>query len=368
MKSLEIHEDIRHAETLDSHFYTSQSMYESVIEQVMASSWQYVADQVVLQKQPENIFPVDILDQSLGESVVLVSDDDTVRCFSNVCTHRGFKIVHHPTRAKKLHCGYHGRRFDLEGRFEFMPEFKEAEDFPRPCDHLAELEVYVWKRFVFTGLTPKVEFEVLSKRLDERLGFLNMEAWRFAPEYSKTYGVHANWALYCDNYLEGFHIPFVHQELGKIVDYGQYTTLIYDHMVLQIGYGNQSDIAFELPPEHPDHDKQVTAFYYWLFPNFMLNVYKWGVQINVVKPISKDYCKVDFHYYIADEELWERQGKDALAEKVEREDEFVVESVQKGMRSRLYNTGRFSPKREKGVHYFHRLLSEYLRSDNTVQG
>ena len=92
----------------------------------------------------------------------------------------------------------------------------------------------------------------------------------------------------------------------------------------------------------------------------MLNVYTWGVQINTVIPISKDYCKVVFDYFIADEVEWERFGKDALAEKVEREDEYVVESVQKGMQSRFYTNGRYSVSREKGVHHFHRLISEYL--------
>ncbi|MDA9774393.1 Rieske 2Fe-2S domain-containing protein [Saprospiraceae bacterium] len=359
--SFEINPKIELAETLDSSFYTDSEHFTQCVESVFVNSWQYVGDNTELLKQPENIFPVTILEKSMDEPVVLIKEGDAIRCTSNICTHRGFKIVHHPMKARKLTCGYHGRRFDLEGQFEFMPEFKEAEEFPRPCDHLNQLPIHRWKRFLFTGLSPKIDFARISQKLDERLGFLNMDQWRFAPEYSKTYAIKANWALYCDNYLEGFHIPFVHNDLGKIVDYGQYITHVEDHMVLQIGYGNRGDIAFELPDNHPDSGRLVTAYYYWLFPNFMLNVYKWGVQINIVKPISVDFCKVEFLYYIADEELWERQGKDDLAEKVEREDEFVVEAVQKGLKSRFYKNGRFSPKREKGVHYFHQLLSKYMR-------
>ena len=359
MKS--INSDIRKAETLSSSFYTSEQSYKESIENIFVHSWQYIADRVQLLKAPENVFPVTLLEKSVDEPLILETSNDQIRCMSNVCTHRGFQIVHHPARMKKIVCGYHGRRFDLEGHVEFMPEFKEAIDFPRPCDHLKQLKVDRWKRFVFTGVNPKIDFEVIKNKLDERLSFLDMESWRFAPEYTKVYNVNANWALYCDNYLEGFHIPFVHQDLNSMIDYGEYTTECYDHMSVQIGYGKSGDEVFDLPEDHPDFGKHVVAYYYWLFPNFMLNIYTWGVQINIVKPVSKDYCKVEFLYFIGDEEKWEKFGKDALAEKVEREDEYVVEGVQKGMKSRFYDTGRFSPKREKGVHHFHQLVSDYMK-------
>ena len=359
MKS--INSDIRKAETLSSSFYTSEQSYKESIENIFVHSWQYIGDRVQLLKAPENVFPVTLLEKSVDEPLILETSNDQIRCMSNVCTHRGFQIVHHPARMKKIVCGYHGRRFDLEGHVEFMPEFKEAIDFPRPCDHLKQLKVDRWKRFVFTGVNPKIDFEVIKNKLDERLSFLDMESWRFAPEYTKVYNVNANWALYCDNYLEGFHIPFVHQDLNSMIDYGEYTTECYDHMSVQIGYGKSGDEVFDLPEGHPDFGNHVVAYYYWLFPNFMLNIYTWGVQINIVKPVSKDYCKVEFLYFIGDEEKWEKFGKDALAEKVEREDEYVVEGVQKGMKSRFYDTGRFSPKREKGVHHFHQLVSDYMK-------
>lgn len=355
-----IQSKIERAETLPSTFYTSEADYRESIDRIFALSWQYIGDRSVLLKAPENVFPVTLLEKAIDEPLILKTDGDQVGCMSNVCTHRGFQIVHHPAKMNKIVCGYHGRRFDLKGKVEHMPEFKEAEDFPRPCDHLTQLPIQRWKRFLFTGIDPKINFSVIHEKLEERLGFLDIDQWRFAPEFSKTYNVNANWALYCDNYLEGFHIPFVHQELNGMIDYGAYSTEVYDHMSVQIGYGKNGDEGFDLPKNHPDYGKVVLAYYYWLFPNFMLNVYSWGVQINIIKPISKEYCKVEFLYFIGDEEKWEKFGKDSLAEKVEREDEYVVEGVQKGMKSRFYSTGRFSPKREKGVHYFHRLISDYM--------
>ena len=92
----------------------------------------------------------------------------------------------------------------------------------------------------------------------------------------------------------------------------------------------------------------------------MLNFYPWGLSVNIIKPISPDKTKVSFISYVWDESKLQG-GAGALLDKVEREDEFVVEGVHKGLKSNHYTTGRFSPTREKGVHHFHRLLSELFQ-------
>jgi choline monooxygenase len=104
----------------------------------------------------------------------------------------------------------------------------------------------------------------------------------------------------------------------------------------------------------------VAAYYYWLFPNLMLNFYPWGLSINVVKPLAIDRTRVSFISYVWDESKLE-QGAGAALDRVEREDEAVVESVQRGLRSRLYGRGRYSPRHEAGTHHFHLLLQAALR-------
>ena len=167
MKS--IHSEINRAETLPSSFYTMQENYDKSIENIFVRSWQYIGDRSQLLKSPENVFPVTLLDQSIGEPLILETSGEEIQCMSNVCTHRGFQIVHHPAKLKKIICGYHGRRFDLLGKMEYMPEFQEAEDFPRPCDHLTQLPIHRWKRFLFTGIDPKIDFSVIKDRLEERM-------------------------------------------------------------------------------------------------------------------------------------------------------------------------------------------------------
>ena len=298
--------------------------------------------------------------------MLLTRDEhNELSCLSNVCTHRANLVCLGSGQSKKLTCMYHGRRFSLNGKFEHMPEFKEAEDFPRKCDDLYRFPIAKLGPLIFAGLNPKFDFQVVIDKMLERIGFLPLDEFRYDQALSKDYLVHAHWALYCDNYLEGFHVPFVHEGLNKVLDYGNYTTEVYRYCNLQIGYADDATECFDLPEDHPDHGKKVAAYYYWVFPNLMFNFYPWGLSLNVVKPLDKDRTKVSFLTYVYDpEKLGKGAGTDL--EKVEREDEFVVENVHKGILSSFYKTGRFSPTREKGVHHFHRLLAEFLKNPHHI--
>jgi choline monooxygenase len=296
--------------------------------------------------------------------MVLIRDrEEKLHCLTNVCTHRGNLVVGGSGKAKKLVCGYHGRRFTLDGRFEHMPEFKKARDFPSPCDDLHSFPLRLLGPFVFAGLDPHFDFQAVIRNMEERVGFLPLNKFHFNEIRSKDYYIDAHWALYCDNYLEGFHIPFVHDDLNAVLDYGQYDTVLYEHCNLQIGYAEGTDDVFNLPPGHVDFGKKVAAYYYWVFPNMMFNFYPWGLSVNLVQPLELNRTKVSFLSFVHDEQLLDR-GAGNLLDKVEQEDEAVVEGVQKGVRSHFYKAGRFSPDREKGVHHFHRLLADFLNRED----
>jgi choline monooxygenase len=91
----------------------------------------------------------------------------------------------------------------------------------------------------------------------------------------------------------------------------------------------------------------------------MFNFYPWGLSINVVKPIGVSQCKVSFLTFISDHEKFEH-GVANMVDRVEREDEAIVENVQRGMRSRLYKNGRYSPTKERGTHHFHQLIAKFI--------
>ena len=357
-----VNPNIKEAETLPAAFYRSHDVFNSIQEKVFLKTWQWVGDESLV-PLTETVHPFILMDNYLTEPLMLVRDtEDSIRCFSNVCTHRGNIVVNNPGKMKGLRCMYHGRRYGLDGSFKSMPEFEEAENFPRPCDDLHEFVVRTLGPHIFVGINPTFDFDEVLSVMTDRIGFLPLHQFKYSKTISKDYLVNCHWALYCDNYLEGFHIPFVHDDLNEVLDYGNYTTEIYEHMNLQIGFASDGEEVFDLPEYHMDYGKKIGAYYFWIFPNMMFNFYPWGLSINIVRPININQTKVSFLTYVHDASKLNK-GAGALLDKVEREDEFVVEGVHKGVQSRFYNTGRFSPTREKGVHHFHSLLAKYINKD-----
>ena len=294
------------------------------------------------------------LDSLLGEPMMLVSGDE-IRCISNVCTHRGMLLVDGSCSKSTLQCPYHGRTFGLDGSMKSMPEFDLVQDFPTAQDDLRIFPSISWKGLVFTGLEPS-GLEACLKEMEARIGWMPIEKFEHDHSRNRCYEIRANWALYVDNYLEGFHIPFVHNDLNRALDYDDYRTEIFDGGVLQIGIANDGEPIFEIPEESPDFGLKVAAYYYWIYPGLMLNFYPWGLSVNLVLPLSVDRTMIEYQGFVWDKKFLGK-GAGGDLDKVEEEDQFVVESTHRGVSSVSYERGRYSPSKEIGVHHFHQMLT-----------
>jgi choline monooxygenase len=351
--------DIKKSSTPHADVYTRNDHFKLQQERLFSRTWHWVADEQDL-KLENQVLPLKLLEGCLDEPLLLTRENGQMRCISNVCTHRGNLLIKHPAQLKSLVCRYHGRKFSLDGKFRHMPEFQEAECFPSACDDLPELRLENWNNLLFTSLDPAFPFSALMNEMNERIGWMPLKDFRYHPEFSQDYLVNANWALYCDNYLEGFHIPYVHESLNRMIDYQSYTTELFPWSVLQLGLAKGGEDSFDLPITAPDSGKKVAAYYFWVFPNMMFNFYPWGCSVNIVKPLGVSLTRVSFRTYIWKPEKFNVVAASML-ERVEREDEDIVEQVQQGVQSRLYSRGRYSPSREQGVHHFHLLLDKMLK-------
>ncbi|MGZ3822513.1 MAG: aromatic ring-hydroxylating oxygenase subunit alpha, partial [Mucilaginibacter sp.] len=237
--------DIASAKTIDTDFYTSEEVFEQCTEKIFAPSWQFIGNEDLVADNGE-VYPFTLLPGYLDEPLLLTKGKTgTLNVLSNVCTHRGNIIAEKACKQSNLRCRYHGRMFDLDGKFVSMPEFKEVKDFPSKDDDLPALSLFKWGKWLFTSVNPIYKEDLFLRDMMERVNWMPLETFKFQPELSRTFNVKANWALYCENYLEGFHIPFVHAGLNAVIDYGEYATeLFFPYSSLQLGLAKTSADCF----------------------------------------------------------------------------------------------------------------------------
>ncbi len=272
--------DITVASTIDSAFYRDAAAYTLARERIFARTWQWIGDLADV-AVPGSLAPRELLPGFLDEPLLLARDAaGTLRCLSNVCTHRGNILVKAACKADQIRCGYHSRRFDLSGRMTFMPEFSEAKNFPSLSDHLPQIHFGAWAGHGFAAIDPLVPLDTFLGELHSRLGWLAVDRFRLDEASSRDYVVDAHWALYVENYLEELHIPFVHPGLNRVVDCATYEHELFAYSSLQVALAKEGEVAFDPPPGAVDHGRRVAAYYWWIFPNLMLNFYPWGLSLN----------------------------------------------------------------------------------------
>ena len=349
-----INPDINKARTLPSYFYRNEIYFKQLRERAFRNNWNFAG--AFTDDDEINVKPVTILEGLIDEPVVLTrGKTGETHCLSNVCTHRGSIVVDEPGQEMMLRCKYHGRCFGLNGRFRSMPGFEDVEGFPSEADNLARITSRAIGPMQFLRLDGDVSWESRFAAILDSMSWIDHDVLTYRPACSRDYFIDAHWALYVENYLEGFHVPFVHPGLNKSLEVEAYEVDLFDGGALQIGVANENESALiDIPPGTRFDGQRIYALYWWLFPNLMFNYYPWGISLNVVEPVTGDKTRVRFLTFayrdLPDPDV-------SGLHQTELEDERVVESVARGMRSSFYETGRYSPKHERAVHHFHRMLA-----------
>ena len=292
-----------------------------------------------------------------GEPILLLTGHDgVVRGFYNVCRHHAAAVITQPQgRAEHLRCPYHGWTYNLDGTLVVAPEFGGVRNFDKSASGLVPVETAIWQGWVFVKLVsegPSLE-AFLGKGVTEQIQKLELEQLCWFER--RSYSVKCNWKVFIDNYLDGgYHVPHIHGALNSVLDYSAYRIATGDRFCLQ-----SSPIVSGKADAHTSEARKGQARYYWIYPNFMINWYEGVMDTNLVLPRGTDRTEVIFDYYFTDVSGKAREknlASIAVSERIQDEDVAICESVQRGLSSRSYLTGRLSVRREAGEHLFHRLL------------
>jgi choline monooxygenase len=383
---LDVNEQIECAHTLASRFYTDAPILEIERDKIFRRTWQLVGTldhpcgEVNGVKKticdPETYFTADVA----GEPLLIVRDKEkTLRAFSNVCRHRAGPIALGSGCKNVMRCQYHGWTYTLDGRLIGTPDVEGVEFFDRSTMGMFPVRLETWEKFIFVNFDQHAEplSNYLEKIPEQARGF------RFAGLQSaerRDYVINCNWKVYVDNYLEGYHIPIAHPGLMREIDYAHYRTdtfRYYSQQFAPIRTMKTEDAGAGKATRSDPSDRIYTpgtglqqALYFWIFPNLMLNIYPDNISTNIIVPLSTEKTLTIFEWFFHDADQAKTRERIeravAFSDEVQQEDIILCENVQRGLRSSTYDRGRYSVKRENGVHHFHMLLSEFLGGAGTA--
>ncbi|HEY6400855.1 MAG TPA: aromatic ring-hydroxylating dioxygenase subunit alpha [Blastocatellia bacterium] len=347
--------------TIPAAWYVDQRIMELERRTVFSRSWQLVgrADQL---RKPGQYITWELAGEPL---LVVRGDDQVLRGFFNVCRHHAAAVMTSAEgEARNLRCPYHGWTYSLEGELRGTPDFIGVCDFDRAVNGLSPVETAIWENWVFVKLDrdgPTLE-DFLGADLFRKMNGLNLSNFHWLER--RRYTLDCNWKVFVDNYLDGgYHVPYLHKGLDSVLDYGGYTIETGERFCLQsspvVGKGAEAQTGAVRKGDR--------AFYYWIYPNFMINWYEGVMDTNLVIPLGIDRTEVIFDFYftdVSDQSRKRNLASVAVAERIQNEDVAICESVQRGLKSRSYTAGRLSVRREAGERLFHQLLHADLRAWN----
>ena len=369
---------LENASTIPASWYTDEQLYELELNSVFASQWHLVAriDQL---RAPGRYVTAEIA----GEPIVVVrGSDNLLRGFFNVCRHHAAAVMNEPEgTANQLRCPYHGWTYSLEGELKGTPDFAGVCNFDKASNSLIPIEIANWEKWIFarvdsgTGVPPVGASQInrgqdaraapslhdfLGSELVDQIRILSLDNLHWMER--RHYSFDCNWKVFVDNYLDGgYHVPYLHKGLDSVLDYSKYMIENGEHFCLQrspiVSLGAEAETGAVRTGDH--------ALYYWIYPNFMINHYDDVMDTNLVIPHGLNKTEVVFDFYFPDvtdsSARTRNRASIEIGERIQDEDVSICKSVQRGLKSRAYNTGRLSVRREAGEQLFHRLLYTDLK-------
>jgi choline monooxygenase len=346
-----LEERYREKAVLPGFAYRDEAIFELEAERLFRREWISLTCGMSV-PEPGDVFPVTIAGQSL---LVARDREGEIRVFYNLCRHRGAQLVDKPCKPRggRLVCPYHAWSFDLEGKFLRAPYLYRNESNDQPDEAAKEslglisVRSHVWRDIVFVDLSGDAKpFDSLIAPLDERLAPWSADELR--PNSTVEYRIEANWKLAAENFLDAYHLPVVHSQIGggfkgalEIEDIDVSDRI--SGFAMPIGYGVEDDDSDQRPPRFSGvEDGSERIEVYSIFPNTLVLVEPDNSQIITLRPQSAGVTEESFVNYVATdasqtEEMAEaRAAYDQSSNEVNEQDKALLENLQ---RSRSMDVG-----------------------------
>ena len=361
--------------TLPNDWYTSQELFDLEMKTLFRDTWTCVGrtDQV---EHPGQYFTTTV---AAEEIVVCRDGQGTLRALSNVCLHRAGPVAIGKGTRKAFQCPYHGWMYELNGQLRNARGMEGTEEFDPETTRLPEFRIATWGPTVWVTLTdaapPLEEWlgditpRLTNYRIDE-LEFVGGRRWE----------IDCNWKMYVDNFMEGYHIPFIHPGLTQSLSPSVYTYKLGKYTNEQYGaephprgpgsriagiLGSTQDLRRIKPPiEGLNDEERVGYYFHWVFPLTTINFMPDGLLIFQISPLGPERSESRFMWWFPPAKSFQDKLLQAalinFGHLINTEDYEICEHAQKGMRSSVYRQGRYAATQEMCLHHFHQLLTDYM--------
>ena len=332
--------------------YTNADFHQLEQQTVFSDSWVFVGYAHHLKKLGD-VEPVEVA----GQPIFLVRNQEGIQAFHNLCRHRNLQLIDEASNCGKLiRCPYHSWSYDLCGQLKNAPYFGGGqqslpEGFDLAENSLLPVQCEVWHDWVFVNLSPApMSFEQFLKPIKECLGDNNVED--YVPRVTLEFGdVPCNWKLLMENFIEPYHVQFVHKSTTEQPLEDHYT-VVNEHCL-----GSAVELSEEQAANAKAGTLGVTSHYLTLFPNFVMGTYQpdqLGVHLN--RPVSAGITRqkrVIYTHKDADYSADQIEGLRSLWHSVHLEDHEMCVRLQKGRHSSYAEAGGLlSPHWENSVRKF----------------
>ncbi|OAO06924.1 hypothetical protein A8B76_13290 [Roseovarius indicus] len=281
-----------------------------------------------------------------GQKVFVIRTRDGLRAFRNVCRHRGARLLPEGNgRCATIRCPYHQWVWGEDGSLLNVPWWGDDPDFEKSDWALDTVEFDIWRGLLFVAIAPSQPLKAQLGAIIPELQDEPMESFTWMHEERMVFD--ANWKIYTDNFVEGYHIPGIHPAFHSAIEFDHFETTAHDGMV-----------RMTAPPREG-------LFYrgkwLWMWPNWTLSLFSGGMNTSRINPIDHRRTELIYNFYFEDtspegQAAREKTIADNLA--VVREDFEVCIETQKNYESGGYRAGPLSPRHEQGVAYFQKKLVE----------
>lgn len=312
--------------------YADPAVWAAERERVFGRDWLVLGALAALPDQHATATTV------AGLPVVLRRDGERVHGFVNVCRHRGGPLVWdgQTEACARLRCRYHGWQYDDDGQLVRAPHFTDA----LPDARLARVHTHVWRGLVFGSFAEQpAPIGPCLAELDQAAGALDWTDYVVGRQASHELA--CNWKTYAENYLEGYHIPFLHPTLAREVELRDYAVEVGDAVIRHV------------VPAGPD--AVYDGLWAFIWPNTAINVYQGGLSLERIVPLSPGRMRIDYSYLFdpATSDA-SRERSIAMSTEVTDEDRQICEALQVAYESGRYVPGTLSSRHEQGVLAFQR--------------